>query len=236
VLPSGEQSVYQNRSNGGDGMKYLFDYRVWGSLLGATLFVLVLGVISDTLVFQKPMKKPGYTLPSGESQKAVAKKPAAPAIPLAELLAKADPAKGKQIANVCTACHNFAKGAGTKVGPDLWGVVGRPKGKEPGFDYSDAMKAKGGDWTYADLNEFITKPQDYVPGTKMGFGGEANAQKRADIIVFLRTLSDNPVPLPPVAAAAPAKAAAPAPAPAAPAKAAAPAPAPAPAPASAPAK
>ncbi len=75
-------------------------------------------------------------------------------------------------------------------------MVGRPKGKEPGFSYSDAMKAKGGDWTYADLNTFLTKPQAYVPGTKMGFGGEANAQKRADIISFLRTLSDKPVPLP----------------------------------------
>ncbi len=121
---------------------------------------------------------------------------AAPAVPVAALLAKADPAKGQADTKVCATCHSFDKGAPAKVGPNLYGVVGRAKGSEAGFAYSDAMKAKGGDWTFDDLNSFITSPKTFVPGTKMGFAGEPDAGKRADIIAYLRTLSDSPVALP----------------------------------------
>jgi cytochrome c len=65
-----------------------------------------------------------------------------------------------------------------------------------GFSYSDAMKGKGGDWSFEDLNTFITDPKAFVPGTKMAFGGEKDPHKRADILAYLRTLSDNPAPLP----------------------------------------
>ena len=125
-------------------------------------------------------------------------KAAAPvaAVPLPTLLAKADPAKGQALTKVCATCHSFEKGAAAKVGPDLYGVVGRAKGSDAGFSYSDAMKAKGGDWTFDDLDSFITSPKTFVSGTKMGFGGEPDAGKRADIIAYLRTLSDAPVPLP----------------------------------------
>ena len=58
------------------------------------------------------------------------------------------------------------------------------------------MKAKGGTWTYDDLNQFITNPKGFVPGTAMGFAGVTKDSERADIIAYLRTLSDNPVPLP----------------------------------------
>jgi cytochrome c len=75
-------------------------------------------------------------------------------------------------------------------------VVDRAKASEAGFGYSDALKAKGGKWTFEDLDAFITSPKTFVAGTKMGFGGEPDAGKRADIIVYLRSLSDAPVPLP----------------------------------------
>ena len=75
-------------------------------------------------------------------------------------------------------------------------MVDRPKGSVAGFEYSAAMKAKGGQWTYADLNQFLIKPQAYVKGTKMGYTGEANEKKRAEIIAYLRTLAKEPAPLP----------------------------------------
>ncbi len=126
-------------------------------------------------------------------------------MPLPELLAKADPKKGEADTKACQGCHNFEKGAGVKIGPPLWGVVGRPKGSIPGFDYSAGMKAKGGNWTFEDINTFITDPKAYVSGTKMIFSGVSDAAKRADILAYLRTLSDNPVPLPkPAPAPAPA--------------------------------
>ncbi|MGO9391347.1 c-type cytochrome [Rhodoblastus sp.] len=171
------------------------DYRYLGALFGAVLFALFLGVFSDALVHSPMPKVPGFDLPSGEAP-AKAAAPAAAAVPLPALLAKADPAKGQALTKVCATCHSFEKGGAAKVGPDLYGIVGRPKGSAAGFGYSDAMKAKGGDWTFDDLNSFIASPKTFVPGTKMGFGGEPDAGKRADIIAYLRTLSDSPVPLP----------------------------------------
>ncbi len=173
----------------------LLDYRVYGALFGAILFALFLGLFSNALVVGTIANPPGFDLPSGAEP---AKKAAAPvaAVPLPELLAKADADKGKALFKVCATCHSFEKGAAAKVGPDLWGVIGRPKGGAEGFSYSDAMKGKGGNWSFEDLNTFLTSPKSFVAGTKMGFAGEPDAGKRADIIAYLRTLSDSPVPLP----------------------------------------
>ena len=112
------------------------------------------------------------------------------------MLAKADPAKGQADAKVCQACHNFEKGAAAKVGPPLYGVVGRPVASVAGFGYSDGLKAMGGNWSYESIFKFITKPSALVAGTKMSYPGESDPAKRADILAYLQTLSDNPVPFP----------------------------------------
>jgi cytochrome c len=173
--------------------------KIAGAFLGTCLFGMGLGVIGEAIYVPSEPAKPGYALPAGgedEPSPEAAKAPPADDLPV--LLAKADPKKGEADTKVCQACHNFEEGAGAKVGPPLYGVVGRPKGSIAGFDYSAGLKAKGGNWTYADLNQFLTKPSAYIEGTKMGYPGEENPAKRADILVYLRTLSKNPVPLPPV--------------------------------------
>jgi cytochrome c len=88
------------------------------------------------------------------------------------------------------------------VGPNLWGVVGRPRASEAGFNYSAAMKAKGGNWTIDDLNQFINNPRGFIPGTNMTFAGIQRGGERADVIAYLNSLSDNPAPLPKAAEAA----------------------------------
>ena len=113
-----------------------------------------------------------------------------------ELLAKADSKKGQADAKICATCHNFDKGGAAKIGPDLWGVVGRPVASAPGFSYSDALKGVGGDWTYEKLNHWIGDPKAMAAGTKMAFAGEKEPQKRADILAYLQSLSDSPVPFP----------------------------------------
>lgn len=169
-----------------------------GAILGTLLFAMALGILSDALFYRSPSKVPGWNLPAA-SEAPTAEASAAPAAtdePLPKLLAAADATKGKADAAVCTTCHNFAKGAGAKVGPELYGVVGRHKGTMANYAYSEGMKGKGGDWTFDDINAFITNPRAYVSGTKMGYGGEKDPHKRADIIAYLDTLSDQPVPLP----------------------------------------
>ena len=124
-------------------------------------------------------------------------------MPIAQLLASASPQQGEQAAKVCLTCHNMAKGQGNKVGPDLYGVVGRAVASEAGFNYSAALKAKGGTWTFDALNPWLANPRKDVPGTLMTFGGLPNEKQRADIIAYLNANSDSPQPLPKAADAAP---------------------------------
>jgi cytochrome c len=194
--------------------------KVAGALLGTVLFGVGLGIVADGIYSNSTPAKAGYELPEAKTE-TPAEKPAA-TVPLPVLLSKGDVKKGEADTKVCQACHNFEKGAGVKVGPPLYGVVDRPKGSVAGFDYSAGMKSKGGNWTYADLDTFLTNPKAFISGTKMGFAGEQSPEKRADIIDYLHTLSDSPAPLPAVAAEAAPAAAKP---PAAPAAAKPPAPA-----------
>jgi cytochrome c len=82
--------------------------------------------------------------------------------------------------------------------------VDRPKAMAADFDYSPALREKGGNWTYADLYEFLRQPAVYVPGTKMGFAGLPRSQDRLNLIAFLRMQADTPAPLPASAGGAPA--------------------------------
>ncbi len=112
------------------------------------------------------------------------------------LIKTADPAKGQGIAKKCAACHSFDEGGPAKVGPNLWNVVGAPQAHMQGFNYSAAMKASTGTWDYASLDQFLTDPKAYIPGTKMTFPGIKKPEDRAAVIAYLRSLSATPVPLP----------------------------------------
>ena len=115
--------------------------------------------------------------------------------PLPALLAKADVAKGKDLSAKCLVCHNLEKGGANKVGPPLYGIVGRPTASVAGFEYSEALKNMHGAWTLEALNGWIANAATYAKGTKMVFQ-EADAGKRAHILAYLNSLSDSPAPLP----------------------------------------
>jgi cytochrome c len=114
---------------------------------------------------------------------------------IAELLASADLARGKQLALQCDGCHVMDQSGQVKEGPPLWDVVGRTIASFGEFKYSPALKAVGGEWTYEALNSFLAHPAWTIPGTSMVMRG-SDLRDRADLISFLRTLSNNPVPLP----------------------------------------
>jgi cytochrome c len=174
--------------------------KIMGAVLGTLLFVMGAGFVAEAIYHPIENRGPGYNLPEPEGTEhgeAVAE--AAPEVPLGVLLASADPAKGATAVKKCQSCHNFGEGEPNKQGPHLYGVVGRLEGSAEGFAYSDGMmahNAAGDTWTYENLNHFLTKPSDYVPGTKMNFAGIRTAEERADILAYLQTLSADPVPFP----------------------------------------
>ena len=179
--------------------------KVLGAVLGTCLIVLALNIGAGALYSPPVPAKPGFAIAAAEPEHAGTPAAKEPEVPLPVLLAKASVDKGKTIAKQCQACHTFEKGGPNRVGPNLYNVVGNERGEGRGFNFSQAMKAKGGKWTFDELFKFLDDPRGYIPGTAMTFAGIKNPQQRADVIAFLDTLSDNPVPLPkPEASAAPA--------------------------------
>jgi cytochrome c len=130
------------------------------------------------------------------------------AIPIAALLAHADPAAGGSDASrQCASCHSFDKGGAAMVGPNLYNMIGEPIAAGS-YDFSSGLKAKKGKWTFEAMNDWLKDPKGYAPGTKMAFAGINSDKQRADVIDYLRMQADSPPPLPPVPKEAPADAAA----------------------------
>ena len=122
---------------------------------------------------------------------------------LADLLAVASVDNGHKVFKKCKACHTLDNGGKNLVGPNLWDIVGRAKGTVDGFGYSSGLTAKGGDWSYEDLDAFLKKPSKFIAKTKMSFAGLKKPADRAAVIAMLRGLSDTPIALPSVAVEAP---------------------------------
>lgn len=154
---------------------------------------MLAGFIAEKSLTPEPLEKDAVTI-EGEAGGEHSGASNAPtfAVPILSLIATADIEKGAKISKACAACHSFEKGGGIKQGPELWGIINRAKGSFPGFDYSAGLKAKGGNWDMASLNQFLWKPKKFVDGTKMNFAGIAKEQDRAALIAWLRTQSDSP--------------------------------------------
>ncbi len=158
--------------------------KVVGGLSGSLLILLLLKMAAGAYYFPEGEEgEAAYTIATAEDGPAEE----VAAVPFAEVLAAASADSGARVFNKCKACHAIEQGV-DKVGPSLFAVVDRPQASEPGFGYSDAISGLGGTWTPEALNEFLTKPADYAPGTAMSFAGLKKEKDRANLIAYLATL------------------------------------------------
>lgn len=123
-------------------------------------------------------------------------------VPIATLLASADAAKGEKVFAKCSSCHSIASGGANGIGPNLYGVMGKPHASVAGFAYSDSLKSKSGPWTFEEMNKWLTSPKAYADGTKMTFAGLAKPEDRANVMAYMNSQTASPLPLPAAPAAA----------------------------------
>ena len=158
---------------------------VWGS-----------NQIGNTLVHAEELAENAYKIEVADKGDGATEQAAAPVEEsVLVLLASASIEKGEKAAKKCLGCHTLEKGGANKVGPNLWNILGRKKGASEGYAYSDALLSLGTTWSYENFNDFLKNPKEYAPGTKMSFALK-KASDRANVILYLRDNSDNPLPLP----------------------------------------
>jgi len=177
-------------------MHFSFWEKAGFALLVAAWVAFGSHMLGNTLVHATNLEKPAFMVEMVDTGGDKKKGDDAPAENALTLLASADAAAGAKVFTKCKACHTIEKGGKNKVGPNLWSVVGRKQGSAPGFSYSGAIAGLGGTWGYGELDQFLTSPKDYAKGNKMTFAGVKKASQRAAVILFLRSNSDNPLPLP----------------------------------------
>ena len=185
--------------------------KIAGAVLATVLFVMVVKIAGEAVFYTPPPAKPGYvvegveeTTTAGPTQQAEEQVP-----DWASVIPAADANAGQQIAVRCAQCHDWTKGGPNKIGPNLFGIIGRQRASHPNFSYSSAMSKKGGSWSYDDLFHYLHSPAKFVPGNKMAFAGVPKPQDRINLIAFMRSWADSPPSLPPPAPKTPAPSGAP---------------------------
>ena len=164
------------------------------------VIILILGInkITDIIFYVEKPEKSAYQVASISTTTITETTSASSSTGSGEimaLLASASVPNGEKVFLKCAACHSIAKGKGNKIGPALFGVLGRQAGSLADYKYSKAMIAHGKPWTFEEMNSFLTKPKDWVKGTKMSFAGLKNVKDRAAVILYMNENTNSPLPL-----------------------------------------
>ena len=168
------------------------------SIVLAVILVLVINKITDVIYYvEKPEKSAYQVTITTTASTATAEKNSEDTDSgnIMTLFASTSAADGAKVFKKCAACHSIAQGGSNKIGPALWGVLGRQAGSISDYKYSKGMIAYGKTWSFEEMNGFLTKPKDWIKGTKMSFAGLKNAKERASLILYMNENTDTPLPL-----------------------------------------
>jgi len=169
------------------------------SIIFAIILIIGINKIADVIYYVEKPEKSAYQVDSvttvANSSSAEADSGNSESGNIIALFASASASEGAKIFKKCAACHSVAQGGGNKIGPALWGVLGRKAGSVPDYKYSKAMVAYGKPWSFEEMDGFLAKPKEWVKGTKMSFSGLKNSKERAALILYMNENSSNPLPL-----------------------------------------
>ena len=170
------------------------------SIVFAIILVLGINKVTDVIFYVEKPEKSAYqvatvTTTVASTTSAETGSASSESGNIMALFASTSVAEGAKIFKKCAACHSIAEGGGNKIGPALWGVLGRPAGTIPDYKYSKAMAAHGKNWSFEEMNGFLIKPKDWIKGTKMSFAGLKKAKDRAAVILYMNENTNSPLPL-----------------------------------------
>ena len=169
------------------------------SVIFAIILVLAINKVSEVLYYVEKPEKSAYQVESMDTAASVSSTEESSVSSETEnimaLFASVSASDGEKVFKKCAACHSIAQGGANKIGPALWGVLGRKAGSISEYKYSKAMIAHGKPWSFEEMNGFLIKPKDWIKGTKMSFAGLKNEKERAAVILYMNQNADNPLPL-----------------------------------------
>ena len=169
------------------------------SIVFAIILVLGINKVADVIFYVEKPEKSAYQVASvttvASATSTETDSVSSDSGNIMALFASASAAEGAKVFKKCAACHSIAEDGGNKIGPALWGVLGRPAGSIPDYKYSKAMVAHGKNWSFEEMNGFLIKPKVWIKGTKMSFAGLKNAKERAAVILYMNENTNSPLPL-----------------------------------------
>ena len=166
------------------------------SILFAIFLVLGINKITDVIFYVEKPENSAYQVANVDTSNTTVSTTDSKSISdgnIMALFASTSAADGAKVFKKCAACHSVNKGGANKIGPALWGVIGRKAGSISDYKYSKAMAAHGKNWSFEEMNGFLIKPKDWIKGTKMAFAGLKKAKERAAVILYMNGNSDNPL-------------------------------------------
>ena len=173
--------------------------KIIASIVLAVILILGINKITDAIFYVEKPEKSAYQVASvttvDSSTSAETNSVSSESGDIMTLFASTNAAEGAKVFKKCLACHSIAEGGANKIGPALWGVIGRPAGSVPNYKYSKALAAHGIDWSFEEMNGFLIKPKDWIKGTKMSFAGLKKESERAAVILYMNKNTDNPLSL-----------------------------------------